>query len=184
MINLTISPKELIPGVTYVNPTSTFVLGKKKEEVEDRVLFMAETLKREVMCGEENQKIKKIKKLKKLLKVSLTVCGVGMQISPKVFAAGTTAVKAGGTAITPAVVMEFGLTLALITVSVGVALSMSLLALAGVYRMMRKREEATAWSTDIIKGLVQVLVSIPIVYLLFYLTQTVFKNLPVLSGLF
>ncbi|AGY47450.1 hypothetical protein Grass_185 [Bacillus phage Grass] len=181
---ITMSSRELNSAVSYKSPVQQFNL---KEKVEDDVLFIANTLQKEVIEGTTGQQRKKIKKLKKLLKGFVVVMGAGIQATPKAFAAApltgaTTTVAANQ--ITPALVMKWGLNLALISVSVGVALSMTLLTLAGIYRMMRKRKEAEEWSVDVIKGLVQVLVAVPVVYLLFYLAQTVFKSLPILSGLF
>lgn len=181
---ITMSSRELNSAVSYKSPVQQFNL---KEKVEDNVLFIASTLQKEVIKGTTGQQRKKIKQLKKLLKGFVVVMGAGIQATPKAFAAapltGATTTAAANQ-ITPAMVMSWGLNLALISVSVGVALSMTLLTLAGIYRMMRKRKEAEEWTTDVIKGLVQVLVAVPVVYLLFYLAQTVFKSLPILSGLF
>ncbi|AYJ76372.1 hypothetical protein BSP12_186 [Bacillus phage BSP12] len=181
---ITMSSRELNSAVSYKSPVQQFNL---KERVEDNVLFIASTLQKEVIKGTTGQQRKKIKQLKKLLKGFVVVMGVGIQATPKAFAAapltGATT-SAAANQITPAMVMSWGLNLALISVSVGVALSMTLLTLAGIYRMMRKRKEAQEWTTDVIKGLVQVLVAVPVVYLLFYLAQTVFKSLPILNGLF
>ncbi|UPI13432.1 hypothetical protein [Bacillus phage SBSphiJ7] len=181
---VTMSSRELNSAVSYKSPVQQFNL---KEKVEDDVLFIASTLQKEVIKGTTGQQRKKIKQLKKLLKGFVVVMGAGIQATPKAFAAapltGATTTAAANQ-ITPAMVMSWGLNLALISVSVGVALSMTLLTLAGIYRMMRKRKEAEEWTTDVIKGLVQVLVAVPVVYLLFYLAQTVFKSLPILSGLF
>ncbi|AYJ75820.1 hypothetical protein BSP18_186 [Bacillus phage BSP18] len=181
---ITMSSRELNSAVSYKSPVQQFNL---KERVEDNVLFIASTLQKEVIKGTTGQQRKKIKQLKKLLKGFVVVMGAGIQATPKAFAAapltGATT-SAAANQITPAMVMSWGLNLALISVSVGVALSMTLLTLAGIYRMMRKRKEAQEWTTDVIKGLVQVLVAVPVVYLLFYLAQTVFKSLPILSGLF
>lgn len=181
---ITMSSRELNSAVSYKSPVQQFNL---KERVEDNVLFIASTLQKEVIKGTTGQQRKKIKQLKKLLKGFVVVMGAGIQATPKAFAAapltGATT-SAAANQITPAMVMSWGLNLALISVSVGVALSMTLLTLAGIYRMMRKRKEAQEWTTDVIKGLVQVLVAVPVVYLLFYLAQTVFKSLPILNGLF
>ncbi|MEC2236625.1 hypothetical protein P9G78_17800 [Bacillus subtilis] len=181
---ITMSSRELNSAVSYKSPVQQFNI---KEKVEDDVLFIASTLQKEVIKGTTGQQRKKVKQLKKLLKGFVVVMGAGIQATPKAFAAapltGATTTAAANQ-ITPAMVMSWGLNLALISVSVGVALSMTLLTLAGIYRMMRKRKEAEEWTTDVIKGLVQVLVAVPVVYLLFYLAQTVFKSLPILSGLF
>jgi hypothetical protein len=177
---VTLSTKDYSPGVKYSRP----VKMKVAETFEERALFLAKALKEEVIQGTEKQQLRKVKQLKKLLKLTLTVGVVGLKMSPKAFANSTAPLVAGSTALTPATIMQYGLSLALISVSVGVAIAMIMLTVAGIYRMFRKRELADMWVTDIIKGLVQVLIAIPTVYLLFYLAQLVFKNLPVLSGLF
>lgn len=176
---LTISARELSPTVTYRPFTKVNVNNKSMEE---QALFLVKNLREEVMKGTESQQRKKIKQMKRLLKLSLSVLGAMVGATPKSFAVTTAATTTNP--VTPAIVMQWGLTVAMISVSVGVALSMTLLTLAGIYRMMRKRKEAEQWTTDIIRGLVQVLVAVPVVYLLFYLAQTVFKSLPILNGLF
>lgn len=182
MINLTISAVKSDPLVNYSSPHKVSI-GKSKEE---KVLFLAENLRKEVLTGSRKQQARNVKKLKKLIRGFTIVGAVAMKTSPKAMAAtaAVTTPPAGAAAITPALVMTWGLNLALISVALGVSLSMVMLSIAGIYRMFRKREMATEWSTDVIKGLVQVLIAVPTVYLLFYLAQMVFKNLPVLNGLF
>jgi hypothetical protein len=177
MLNLTISARELDPVVTY-NPFEKVMVNHNDNE--KRVLFLAKNLQKEVMQGTERQQLKNIKKLKKLIRVSLSVLAAGFGMSPKALAA----TAAAADPVTPAVVMGWGLKVALISVSAGVAMSMTLLSAAGIYRMLRKREAAVEWTADIVRGLVQVLISVPVVYLLYYLAQILFKHLPTLSGLF
>jgi len=165
-------------------------------ELENKMDFFINTLYTEVMSGTKQQQYKNVKRLKKLLKGFTLMLGTGVGTTTRTFAATvpTTSqttnplsipITTGGeNTITPVVVMQFGLKVALITIAVGVALSMSMLAIAGIYRMCRKKDIATEWSTDVIKGLVQVLISVPITYILFYLAQLLFKHLPVLNGLF
>ena len=150
-----------------------------RSEIEDKMLFLAETLKQEVLEG--GHQIKKIRQLKKLFRKFAVVFGVKVGMASPAFAA-TVATGAAQT-ITPAIILHWGIMLALITVSIGVAISMSMLAIAGIYRMFRRRDEATEWSVDIVKGLVQVLVAVPIVYVVFTVAQHMFKALPALSGL-
>jgi hypothetical protein len=150
-----------------------------RSSLEDKVLFMAETLKKEVLEG--NHQIKKIRQLKKLFRKFAVVLGVRVGMATKALAATTATATA--TTITPAVILHWGIMLALVTVSIGVAISMSMLAVAGIYRMFKRRDEATEWTTDIVKGLVQVLVAVPIVYVVFTIAQHMFKALPALSGL-
>ena len=61
-------------------------------------------------------------------------------------------------------------------VLVGVGSAGVLLSAAGLYRMIRKEKEAKEWSTDIIKGLVQVLLAGPTVMLLVYIATLLFGS--------
>jgi len=163
---------------------------------EEGVLFLAQTLKEEVTKGTKKQQKKNLKQLKKLFiqfaTISLMV-GVGTSFGiittePLTASANslmaTTANATPTTEITPDSIMDWALKIALLVVAVGVGLSMSMFAIVGIYLMItRKRKEALDWNSDIIKGVVQVLVSIPLIYALFQLSQIVFKNLPFLEGL-
>lgn len=175
MTVINIRPKNPSEGVAY----RPFGIN----EAEDRVLFMANILKEEVMRGSEKQQYKNVKKLKKFLKTSLSALGAGAGMSTRAFAATTTAIGATNP-LTPAIVMKWGITIALIAVAAGVALSMIMLAVAGIYRMFRKRDIATEWTTDIVKGLVQVLIAVPVVYVIYVLAQMLFSNLTILKALF
>lgn len=160
------------------------------------VLFLAETLKEEVLQGTQNQQKKKLKQLRKLLIQFTTISalvGVGLgfeMLIPFPLTADAsnlmtaTANSTTTTEITPDSILNWALKIALIVVAIGVGLSMSMFAVVGMYLMItRKRKETSEWNSDIIKGLVQVLVSIPLIYALFQLAQIVFKNLPFLNGL-
>lgn len=74
-------------------------------------------------------------------------------------------------------ITKLGIQVATFSVGVSVGVSAILLSVAGIYRMLRKKKEATEWTTDIIKGLVQSLVAIPTVYLLYYVATSLFKNI-------
>lgn len=162
----------------------------KQESALDSTTFLAETLYKEVVNQDRlSGKNRKLKSLKKLHKGYMSILVTAMMVSPT-----TVFAQSGDTyqnmvpvtsdqEITPNLVMQWGFSLALTTVAIGIAIAGSLLALAGVYRMLRKRKEAEEWTTDIIKGLVQVLIAIPVVYSLFYLAQIVFQRIPFLEGL-
>jgi type IV secretory pathway VirB2 component (pilin) len=70
------------------------------------------------------------------------------------------------------------LLLQILKISVGTAvlLSMILLVGAGIMRMFRKKKEATEWTTDIVKGLIQILVAVPIVFLIYFVVNLLFSN--------
>lgn len=155
-----------------------------KKEQEEKLVFLTKSFYKEVIEGAtQKEKKKRTRELKRLLQISMTTLAIGLGMG-----IGTNAHAATGSPksppITPDVVMEWGLMIALIVVSAGAALSMILLSVAGIYRMFRKRKETAEWNQDIIKGAVQVLVAIPTIYLLYFIAQLVFKKLPMLSGLF
>lgn len=179
MVKINMGSKGLVEGVKYIRPVTELTVGSSKE---DKVLFLAETLHREVIQGTEKQQMRNVKLLKKILKGFVVKGGVGAIAAPKTFAA--TALVATTTPITPVAIMDFGLSIAFITVACGIALSMSMFAIAGIFRMFKKRDLANEWSTDIVKGLVQVLIAIPVVFTLFYIAQWAFKHLPNASSLF
>jgi Na+-driven multidrug efflux pump len=70
------------------------------------------------------------------------------------------------------------LLLKLLVISVGAAiiLSMILLVGAGVMKMFRKKKEANEWTVDIIKGLIQILVAVPVVFLIYYVANNLFSG--------
>lgn len=51
-----------------------------------------------------------------------------------------------------------------------VFLTMLLLISAGILRMLRKKEQSIEWTTDIIKGFIQILITTPLVFLIYYVT--------------
>jgi hypothetical protein len=174
MTELRICARELDPAVKYI--------PFKAEE--EKVLFLAENLMREVVESSPKQQSRKIKQLKKLLQGFMVITGANMLLTPAAMAAPAAPAGLESISLTPDTIMQWGLTIALLSVAVGVALSMVMLTIAGIYRMFRKRKEAQEWTEDVIKGLVQVLVAVPTTFLLFWLAQAMFKNLPMLSGLF
>ena len=60
-------------------------------------------------------------------------------------------------------------------VAIAVALCIGMLISAGVLRALRKRKEASEWTVDIIKGLTQVILAAPLVFLI-YLVATILFN--------
>lgn len=178
MISVNMSAKSFNSGVEYIPFKSIMI---KNKEMEDQTLFLVSTLHTEVINGSEKQQYKNIKKMKKFLKTSLSILGLMAGTATRAFAATA---ASGIDPLTPAIIMKWGITVALISVAVGVALSMTMLTLAGIFRMFRKRKEADMWTTDIIKGLVQVLISVPTVFLLYFLAQMLFSHLSALKSLF
>lgn len=162
--------------VSFIQP-----VREVRSELEDKMLFIKNSLIEEV--GTNPKKARSLHKLFKRLAIGV---GVKLMLPATALAATHKAatVTASASQITPQHVLHWGLILALVVVSIGVALSMSMLAIAGIYRMFKREKEATEWSNDIVRGLVQVLIAIPVVYIFFLLAQMVFTNLPALNGLF
>jgi hypothetical protein len=82
----------------------------------------------------------------------------------------------------PPELMEFMMTTLVIIIGVGIILAAILFASAGIMRMLgkKRRKEAEEWSVDIIKGLFQILVSVPIVFIIYYIVSMALKG----SGMF
>lgn len=59
---------------------------------------------------------------------------------------------------------------------VSLALAVLLFIAAGILRMLRKKKEATEWTTDIIKGFIQILIAIPLIFLLYYAATLILGN--------
>lgn len=171
MVAITISAKNMDPEVKYTL-------------FDNKVNFLTDSLRKEVM--DSGRQTKKIRQLKKLLKVSISALATMISIAPKTFAMSPMGTMTTSTseAITPTVVMKWGMTIALVSVSAGIALGAVMLSVAGIYKMFRKRKEANEWTQDIIKGLVQVLISVPTVFVLYFLAQFLFGRLTVLKALF
>lgn len=64
----------------------------------------------------------------------------------------------------------------LIMVSVAVVLCIGMLIAAGVLRALRKRKEASEWTVDIVKGLTQVILAAPIVFLIYFIATILFSG--------
>lgn len=55
-------------------------------------------------------------------------------------------------------------------------LTVILLIIAGTYRQFRKKKESAEWTTDIIKGFVQVLIATPLIFLMYYVVNLLLGN--------
>ena len=124
------------------------------------------------------------KKFQRVAKTFLMTTISFLSLSSKSMAASlnqTDAIPIASVAI-PQELMMFMQTALVIVVGVGVFLSAILLASAGIMKMLgkKRRKESEEWSVDIIKGFVQVLLSTPIIFLIYYLVSMTLKT----SGIF
>lgn len=75
----------------------------------------------------------------------------------------------------PPEIMDLLIGLLKISVAVGVVLAAILLVSAGIGKMFRMKE-ASKWTQDIIRGLVQILLSVPVVFIIYYVASLIFKG--------
>ena len=92
--------------------------------------------------------------------------------------------KAQGLDILPPEVMDILIQLIIAAGILGVAFAILCLMVAGGYRMIGQSAKAQNWSTDIIRGLGQVLLAPVIILILVTITSLVFKNVPGLDLFF
>lgn len=71
-----------------------------------------------------------------------------------------------------------------LSVKAGIVLAILLLTAAAFCRMFGKKEKAIEWSNDIIRGLIQVLIAVPIVLLLYYVVTLFLNDFSIFNGLF
>jgi hypothetical protein len=88
---------------------------------------------------------------------------------------GTTNLPQTATGMPPEL-LELLLMLLKISVGAAVILSAICLVFAGVLRMFRKKKEANEWTVDIIKSIVQILVAVPIVFMIHYVANLLFSG--------
>lgn len=121
---------------------------------------------------------KKLKKYKEAIAVFLTTAS-SLIMSPLKSMANTsipsTNLPKEAQGIPPEL-LELLLKLLVIIVGSSVILAAILLVMAGVMRMLRKRKEATDWTVDIVKGLIQILIAVPIVFLIYYVANLIFAD--------
>lgn len=166
-VKVNISTRTKAVGVEYIPFKKITLEGEKK--------VFTKMAERAVV------KVTNIQKIKKVLKTMATVTGVSLSLGTRVLASGIKEATPILNPLSPDLIMSYGLQLAFISISVAVSLAMILLTASGVLRMLRKRQESMEMSTDIIKGLVQVLISIPSVYLVYKIASYLFRNLNFLN---
>jgi uncharacterized membrane protein YdfJ with MMPL/SSD domain len=92
--------------------------------------------------------------------------------------------KAHGLEILPPEIMDILIEIIIAAGVLGVAFAILCLMIAGGYRMIGQSMKAQNWSTDIIKGLGQVLLAPVIILILVTITSLVFRNVPGLDLFF
>lgn len=169
MVLVNLCVKERSPLVKY-NLSNPIVIN---ESVTNDVNF--QELLKEVRQLPKN----KIKEYKKNIKLFLVTATSFMMLPLRSMAESSipTATNLPKTATgMPPELLDLMLKLLVISVGTAVILSMILLVGAAVMKMFRKKKEANEWTVDIIKGLIQVLVAVPIVFLIYYVANMLFSS--------
>jgi uncharacterized membrane protein YozB (DUF420 family) len=125
----------------------------------------------------------KIRQYKKIIKTFLVTASSFLilplrsmaETSIPVGQMGTTTLPQSATGMPPEL-LELLLTLLKISVGAAVILSAICLVFAGVLRMFRKKKEANEWTVDIIKSIIQILVAVPVVFLIYYVANLLFGH--------
>lgn len=165
-MKLNLSAKKLNPSVNYHNVGKTYEINKTIEK-KPLETFIQDIQKEVKNVNKKNRKI-----AIKILKVTYMAGMITLSIANPTLAATTTTLD-------PSIMKEFLSVMKFVVICSIVAssaLATVLIMAAGAYRMLRKQKEATAWTTDIIKGYVQCLVAVPLISLLLYTAIKLFKN--------
>lgn len=166
-VTLKISAKNLDSKVNYINPKKQLNLN---ENMVNKVDFLLQTLQKEVKIATKQQK----KQLTKVLKSTLaTTASLLLFVSPTLAAPMN---SPSPDIIMPADIMQFGMWVIGICAVLGFLLAIVCGQLAGGMRMLRRRKEATEWTTDIIKGFTQVMLAPVIVSLIALVCYLLFSN--------
>jgi hypothetical protein len=138
-----------------------------------------QTMVKEVKLLKPKQKKKYQKIAKSLIAGTLSF----ISLSSKSMAAPSTSSAINPMAIggIPQEILEPLITLLATALGLSVALAMVLMISAGILRMLRQKEKAISWTTDIIKGLIQVLIAIPVVFLLYFIVTSLLGDFTIFT---
>ncbi|MEM4994981.1 hypothetical protein WKH56_20665 [Priestia sp. SB1] len=165
-MKLNLSTKNQNPSVNYHNVNKSYQINEVKE-TKLAETFIQDIQKEVKAVNKKNRKI-----AIKILKATYMAGMITLTIANPTLAATTTTLD-------PSIMKEFLALMKFVVICsivVSSALAMLLMMAAGAYRMLRKQKEATAWTTDIIKGYVQCLIAVPLISLLLYTAVKLFKN--------
>jgi len=114
----------------------------------------------------------------RFIKAGALVSGLTMSMLPKV--AHGEAIETTENVqqtITPAEVLEYGLTIGKMGVGIAVGMSIVMLTFTGILMMLKQKQKSKEWTSDIIKGLVHCLVAIPVVFAIYYISTSLFGSI-------
>ncbi|MGG3890347.1 hypothetical protein [Metabacillus fastidiosus] len=164
-MKLNLSAKLLDQEINY-NPFKQINLNNK----DDKLDFLIQNIEREVKTLKKKEKKQFLKTAKATLIVSLS----SLMIVNPTLATTTQTVEQ----VMPTDIMKIGMYLIGICVTAGTVMAIILSQLSGGYRMLNKAKEATEWSTNIMKGYVQILLAPVLIITIALLAHLLFSNLP------
>lgn len=163
---------------SYLNYKFSSPILINKENIQiDHVNFHIPTLLEEVNTTKKKQRREYKKVILSFLATATGFMGLASKsmantIQPSIsnpsLTVPVTSLPSEATGIPPELMqlMIMGLT---IMIGIGLIACAMMLVAAGILRAARKRKEATDWTVDIIKGLVQIVIAVPLVFLIYYL---------------
>lgn len=172
---LTFSARERDPLVNY-NPIQPITVSDSSIGIHN-VNFHIPTLIEEV----KTLKKKERNQYKKKIQTFLATASSFLMLSPLTLTAKATNTTVPVTNLPksaegmPPEIMDLLIGLLVIAVGTGVVLAAILLVSAGVARMFRWKN-ASSWTVDILKGFTQILIAVPVVFVIYYVANLIFGS--------
>lgn len=164
-VKLTISVRKLEQEVKYNKPHQQIHWNEQSKP------FLTQTLLEEVKQLPKKEKKKYAVIAKTLLLTSISTLAL---VNPTFAATSVETVAQQQGTIMPKDIMEIGMYLIGLCTIISTVLAIILSQLAGGYRMLRKEKEATAWTSDILKGYTQIILSPVIIVTIAFLAYLLF----------
>lgn len=153
------------------NNIKTFIINKKNNV--NHIDFLKKSIRREVAKKDR----RKLKRYKKICRKSIATFLTAFFLTKNTAMANTVTTKElEELKGVPEEIFQIGMILIGICVTISTILAIILTQLAGGYRMLQRREEATEWTSDIIRGYTQILLAPVIIIIISLITLLLFKD--------
>jgi hypothetical protein len=171
LVNLCVRKPDSLISYHFTNP---IVIEQESMSI-NNVNFHMPTMLKEVKQSNKS----KLRQYKKTIQTFLITTASFMMLPLRsmantVIPTGTTTLPQSATGMPPEL-LELLLTLLKISVGAAVILAAILLVANAIGRMFRING-MTQWAKDIVKGLIQVMVAVPIVFLIYYVANLLFSQ--------
>lgn len=168
MLVVNISAKNLQSNMKY--NSSYFYINQMTKPIINPLSNIKE---REVRLNREQRR-----KLIKILGVATATLLLSLIIGNSTFAATPTTVPINNSALTMESIRQMGMYLIGITTTAGMILAIILRQIASGYNFFKRPEEASKWTSDIMKGFAQILMSPISIIAMALLAKLLFSGLP------